>query len=228
MKYSVAFVLFISTLAYSYAQRPRFTPMQQEIGIQVASWSQIPEISDLYTPGIEQQLQFANAIRYKYHLSLEDGIRVRLGQTKADFSAPEGVDRFSSYDATQSDFTVSVGYERKFHSGPFQLFAGADLIAGRGNIDDAGTLTANNDLITNKSFYGKIGANATAGIRTFLSKQLSFTLEGMLFAHRINPQSGPENSFFLLPDQATGYEANVYISYHFIKLRKRCKCPALR
>ncbi len=211
-----------------YAQKPRFTPQAHEIGIQLLGANYFSKVADYQKDNTPFNLNFGNGIIYKYHLSLTDAVRIGVGWRNAAYEINEGIDRFASYQADKQDLDISLGYERKLNLGPVQLFGGFLGILGRGNVEDMGALSATGDSYTGKYFYSNYGGALFGGLRLFFSKNISLALEGQGYYLQTRRQAAPENTFYLFPENELGYNANVYLSFHLVKMKKRCVCPARR
>ena len=216
-------VLFSTQLQ---AQRALYKPQVHQIGIQLGAINQIPSLSNQYTSAVPLSVNLANGIRYTYHYSISDGFRAGLFMRNGDFSYPEGVDRFDTYDAKKRDFDIHLGYIRKYHSRAHQVFAGADLIYSFGKIEENGMLSQQN--YSGNYSYANYGASLLAGYSYFFSKHISmsFELEGYYtktqHGRSILPDPG---QFYILPTQELGFTSSISLSYHFVKMKKRCTCP---
>ena len=207
------------------AQRPYYQPQVHEIGVNLLTGHQVPDLSSYYE-NMPLSLNYANGIRYKYHLTYADALRAQVDYATSSFDIPEGIERFESYAADQSEWLLKLGYERKHHVGSLQLYAGIDARLGMGNFQSVGKLqgTAMNE-VENDLNYTSYGGSATAGVRVFMSPYLSAGIEASAYYAWLNYTEANESVFYLQPDTQWGWNSQVYVSFHFKKMKKRCSCP---
>ncbi len=206
----------------SYSQQPLFYPQTHEIGIQYGSIHHIPELSDYYdsTPFTAN---FVNGLQYKFHWDLNNVFRISASTRSTDIDIPDGIERFSNYSAQKEDWDVRLGYEANLPVGPWLLFIGAEGIYGRGNVVDEGLLE-NNDTFNGEYKYRNLGVGGFGGIRLFLHKNISTSLEANLYYTDIKYDTPGNDIFLLQPNDEWGLVVRGYVTFHFVKLKKRCAC----
>lgn len=222
---AVLVLLLLSPAAF--AQKPMFYPQVHEIGLQIGSIDQVSPLSDYYASSPAASLNFANGIRYKYHITYEHGLRAAFAYRTGEFDIPEGIDRFSSYSAEKKDYELQLGYEYKYNIGPATIFFGADGMFGRGTINDSGVLLGDiaQEPVSGEYSYTNYGAAGILGLRVFFSRYVSFSLEGQAYYLRNRHEQTVEDLFYLLPENEYGLRGSAYLSFHFKKMAKRCTCP---
>ncbi len=222
MKKTIILTLLCIQSLLMWAQRPSFYPQTHEIGVQYGSLHSIPSLADYYqdTPFGSNAV---NGIQYKYHWDLNNVIRLSASRRSADFDILDGIDRFDSYRAQKQDWDIRLGYEANLPTGPWLFFAGLEGIYSGGNITDEGILK-NNDSFSGEYNYHNLGIGGMAGIRYFFSKHISTTLEANIYYADTRHDESPEDIYYLLPENETGFAIRGYISLHLMKLKKRCVC----
>lgn len=219
-------ILCLSSVAV-LAQKPKFYPQVHEIGLQIGSIDQVSSLSDYYASSPAASLNFANGIRYKYHITYEHALRSSLSYRTGEFDIPEGIDRFTSYSAEKKDYELQLGYEYKYNIGAATLFFGADAMLGRGTLTDQGILAGDvaQDPFSGEYDYMNYGGAAIAGFRMFFNRYISFSVEGQAYYLRNKHQTSTEDIFYLLPESESGIRGSAYLSFHFKKMPKPCSCP---
>lgn len=230
MRASLAFLLLTIFLSHSsWAQRPRFAPQVHELGLQLVQVHHLPEVAEYYAQDASFSTQFANGILYAYHLTATDALRAQVSWREADFVASDGIDRFVTYRATRSDLDINLGYQRKLNLRALQLYAGAQAMLTRGNVEDVGEGEPfSSEIYTNKYYYTNYGLGVMTGAKVFLSKHLSFGVEAQANYLRSRRQAAPDNTFYLFPEEELAIQGLAFVSLHFGKMPKRCTCPVHR
>lgn len=222
--------LSLGLISYSYAQRARYQPQTHQVELQVAGAD--------YFPGLQgYQLAFngpfrsnaINGLRYTYAYSLSDAFRVGAMYfgpgTWQTTTPPAGL---NSYQATVSQWDFQLGYLRRLHTGALQWYAGADLRLSLGDLLE--TADRNGSPFDNGYQFVNYGLDGVLGYRRFIGPYLSAGLEAQAAYLLHQPQDGSPaelaTPFFGEQIFTVGLQAN--ISFHFVKLKKRCTCPKIR
>jgi hypothetical protein len=223
----IAFCVMHLLGAAAFAQKPMFYPQVHEIGLQIGSIDQVSPLSAYYASSPAASLNFANGIRYKYHITYEHALRAAFSYRTADFDIPEGIDRFTSYSAEKKDYELQLGYEYKYNIGPATIFFGADGMFGRGSVNDSGILIGDiaQEPVAGEYRYTNYGAAGIVGFRVFFNRYISLSLEGQAYYLRNRHEQTAEDLFYLLPESEYGVRGSAYLSFHFKKMPKRCTCP---
>jgi hypothetical protein len=223
------FLLVFLAPQSSSAQRFAFKPQVHQLELQLGSVNSIPAVSSEYGSDLPFSTDFVNGGRYTYHYSLTHGFRVGAFRRTSAFSSTE-IDQFSQYQADKQDIDITLGYMYKHHINATQLFAGVDLRYSMGNLDETGT-EFNGPAPANYQFaydYQTYGLGGFFGLRYFVSQNLSLALEGnityaTLAADGIS--SSDPTRFSLLPENVIDFSAGATVSFHFVRMKKRCTCP---
>lgn len=203
------------------AQRSRFKPQKHEIGIEALSIAQVPVFSESYT-GLPGSLSTPSGLRYKYFLTMEDGLRA------GGFRQVTHLSQGNVESAEREGYRFQIGYERNMVFGASRIFAGADAIVGLGTVDFSQVDPSTSNTLEGTEGYTSYGLNPFFGYRLYFSPYVSTTLElgGYYLAHRYDENLvGAEEGAFLYPTQEWGMRGAVSLSFHFGKLKKRCTCP---
>ena len=211
----------------AFAQKPMFYPQVHEIGLQIGSIDQVSKLSEYYASSPAASLNFANGLRYKYHITYQHALRSAFTYRDGSFDIPEGIDRFATYSAEKKDYELQLGYEYKYNIGPATLFFGADGMLGRGTVEDVGILLGDiaQEPLSGEYRYTNYGVAGIVGLRMFFNRHISFSLEGQAYYLRNRHAQTAEDLFYLLPESESGLRASAYLSFHFKKMPKRCTCP---
>ena len=136
------------------AQRFKFKPQKHEVGIEVASFSQVPALSGSYS-GFPASPSIPSGLRYKYFL---DG---RWAQ-RWDFLAVTNLAQGSIESAQREDYRLKLGMSATWYLGQAGVFAGADAMI---SIGTTGLLQV--DLSSGNTFQGSEGYTSY-GVSLFL------------------------------------------------------------
>ena len=216
--------LFLLPLSMA-AQRPAFHPQTHEIGLRAANFHSTPALSDFYPDG-PGTLQFANGLQYKFHWDLYNVFRFTAGKRDSKFETLlEGTDA-NILMADKQDLDFRLGYEGNMPLGMITLLGGIEGVYNSQSIDfqTLSPILANEVIDQSNLSYAAWGANAFGGIRLFFSENVSTTLEGNVTFLDSDYESAFAN---FRPDMAPSewnLEANLYVTIHFVKLKKRCAC----
>ena len=229
-RFFLLLALALSWTALS-AQRVRFQPQTHEIGFQLGQLNHLPDLSERYLSELPFSAHALNGLRYKYHLSLKDALRAGVARRKANFQPLDSPPSLSLSEQTKTDWDFRLGYERKHSWQASVLFAGADALASRGEVASSGTL-ANGEPIAEAYQYWNLGGEIFVGYRHFFSPYLSLTAEIGTYGSKIQLDepmpTSTERPALLLESFEWGLNGSVYLSLHFVKLKKRCTCPKVR
>lgn len=226
MKWNVGILLLFLLMGSAQvdAQRARYKPQAHEMGIQLGSAESIfPFLArGDYDGSMPLAALPASGIRYTYHASLENGFRIGFYNRRARLS-----DSTSVQTNVRIARQIQLGYERKYHNGPHQISYGPEILLNMGRTDYPDQI---NGI---ESFpFQSIGAAFALGYSYFFSPYMSAGIEGNLFY--INPSystvlDNPEAfPAYLYQENITGINVGVWLNFHFIKMKKSCKCPSRR
>lgn len=172
-----------------------------------------------------------NGLRYKYHVTMDHGIRLSGFLQRNRFE----VDGSFLREFDQANYragTLQLGYEYKYHRGPHQTFVGVDLVGQQGTMRNDFTRcgVASCVVLDQSIMQRKYGLALVGGYSFFLGKHISVTLEGQAQYLRVNAHNplnlNPEGvAPYVLPEQEWGLSVSAYISLHGLDMPKRCACP---
>ena len=207
-----------------YAQGPMFYPQTHEVGIRVGSFHSQPALADAYQEGAGE-LEWANGLQYKFHWDLYNVFRLTVGRRKSLFDAAfEGTDP-DQFRTEKVDWDVRLGYEGNMPIGPITLLGGLEGVYNNANLVQEKLASQSQEIMaTDELSYSAWGANAFGGLRLFFSPYISTAIEGNVTylksdAHQLLGVYDSE-----LSDNEWNVELNLYLSFHFVKLKKRCAC----
>lgn len=224
LKFSIVLILFPASLL---AQKPMFAPQSHEIGLHLVNAHFIPELADEYnSPGFG--LTPVQGIHYAYHITRDHGVRLAFNRRTASLTSfPAGNSSVTSIETDKSDLSIQLGYMYKYHMRALQWYIGAQAIYNRTGIDEQGL--SGTDIEFSRDYsYNNMGAGLFTGLRLYTSTHLSFALELQGYFFQIQQNDEPEERFSLLGESETGVQAIFSVSYHFVKMPKRCACPKVR
>jgi hypothetical protein len=219
LRYLLWLWLSMSMLAAQAQYGARFSLKGHEIGLEPVALRQVPAYTDDYAGSVPVSVHLLRGLRYKFHLSMDDGLRLGVFQQQQRYQSGLGAE------AKRQETQLQLGYERKVMRGYHMLFGGIDGLVNQGNLD--GTAGANVAPI--KTSYQSAGGMLFGGYRYFLSPYVSATLEVGAYYLRTRydtPRSNLDLSgTFLYPEQEFGVSTSLYLSFHFGSIPKRCTCP---
>jgi hypothetical protein len=209
------------------AQRARFKPQTHELALQLGSAQIIPTEATgtrlLPAGGSEEVLQIGtqliNGGRYTYHHSLSDGFRLGVVNRRATF--------YSSLNEIQkTDWDIRLGYMRKKHSGPNQIFFGIDAMLTQ---QEQAYQSAAGVAVANVNAQSA-GVAPFVGYRYFFAQFISLGLEAEVYGLRVFSRTGGSEAFpaDFLQQGEIGFQTSALLSFHFGKMKKRCTCPKVR
>ncbi len=207
------------------AQRSRFKPLKHEIGLDPVGITLTPAFSEYYD-GLPFGSHLGHGLRYKYFLTLNDGIRAGFFRQQTSLI---DVDLFGTRTSAQrTNNRLQLGYERNLVRGASRLFVGIDGVLSLGKVE--GQVISNLvDPLPISENYRSWGANVFAGYRVFFNSRFSATIEGGAYFmnHSYDANLGAdEGSPILYPLSEFGGQLSFYLNYHFGgKIKKRCTCP---
>lgn len=217
--------LFCLVSVESFGQRPYYYPQAHEVGLIAASAHYHPSWTEVYRP-VPPGTDFLHGFKYKYHLNVDHALRITGLYRSARFEQDQAFQVLSGYAGKKSDWEAHLGYERTFHQTVHQYFWGLDAGYGKGSMEETGTLPDTGPYASNLD-YQQFTGTLFGGYRYFFSKHLSAAVEARAYYGYIrpdNPDALP--SFTLLEDEREwGAGLQVDLSYHFVRMSKRCACP---
>lgn len=212
------------------AQRARYKPQTHQIELRLGGLDALavhPEFESF--AGMPVAATAVNGLRYTYAYSLTDAFRLGLTYSPVSWTADEPVSNFLSYSNRIQTFGAQLGYMRRYHTGPFQLYGGVDLRAGQSMIDENGSTV--NSIYAREYRSNHYGGSGILGVRTFLSPYLSFAIEANATYLRQRPvqmEQLPEPSYLFFGEETFSGGIAAYVSFHFVPMKKRCQCPKVR
>ncbi|MEM7657549.1 MAG: hypothetical protein AAF399_15555 [Bacteroidota bacterium] len=208
------------------AQRARYKPQTHELSLNMGSAQVIPSeikgFQDLgagVTPSVLQVGgQILNGGRYTYHHSLSNGFRLGVLRRKATF--------YQGNEIEKTDWDIRLGYIRKKHYGPVQVFAGIDAQVTQ---QEQRYLSLAGTEIAQVQAEG-LGIAPLVGFRYFFSPYLSISAEAEVYGLGILRRTGESEALQtnLLRRGEIGIQTHALLSFHFVKMKKRCTCPKVR
>jgi hypothetical protein len=199
----------------------RFELKGHEIGLEPVALRQVPAYTEGY-PGaaLPVSMDLLRGLRYKFHLSMEDGLRLGVFQQQQQYLHQTGPE------VGRQEVQIQLGYERKLIRGYNIFFGGIDGLFNQGNLDWA----AYNNQAAGNGSYQNFGANLFAGYRLFFTEYISATLEiGAYYTRTRYDIFRPELtevSPYLFPNREFGVTSSLYLSFHFGELPNNCTCPS--
>lgn len=229
-KYWIALGIMILMGSSLSAQRARFKPQTFEIGVQLGMADFMPGLQDNYLNRMPT-LGVANGLSFTYHLSLENAVRLKGMRYQQDWQDVMLEDLDQAFgQGQQTSWRLQLGYQRKYHTGPIQIFYGADFVFGQlsyENLSTPGAAGFDPAFLT-------LGIAPEAGIKWFFSPHLSASAEVQAQARLLDTRSdGPietiiKPAYIDRPANILNLNANVSLNFHFVQLKKRCTCPRFR
>ncbi len=213
----------------SLGQRARYKPQTHQIELRAAGldWMSGHQQFDVLgnTPLV---FSGVNGIRYQYNRSLANAFRLGATYTPSTWTASEPIGGFSAYTADLVTTDLHLGYVRRYHIGPLQWYAGADLRGGMSSLNENGEQI--NGMYDNKYEVLHYGLSAVAGLRTYLNPYVSFSLEANATYLRHQPQVAvvSELPYQIFGEQTFHSGISAWLAFHFVPLKKRCTCPKVR
>lgn len=219
MRFVLTLVLF-SLMAAVHAQYgARFELKGHEIGLEPVALRHVPAYTDGYPGGAPVSAHLLRGLRYKFHLSMEDGLRLGVFQQQQSYLHDNGPE------VSRQEIQIQLGYERKLIRGYNMFFGGIDGLFNQGNLD----WDAYSNQAGGSGSYQNFGANLFGGYRLFFTPYLSATLEvGAYYTRTRYDVFRPEltaNSPYLFPQEEFGITSSLYLSFHFGELPYHCTCP---
>lgn len=212
------------------AQRARYKPQAHQIEIRMAGLDALAGYSEFESfAGMPVAATVVNGLRYTYSYSLTDAFRAGVTYSPTSWTATEPVSNLLSYSNRIQTFDAQLGYIRRYHTGPFQLYGGVDLRAGQSMIDENGSTV--NSIYARDYRSNHYGGSGILGVRTFLSPYLSFAIEANATYLRHSPiqqDQLPEPSYLFFAEETFSGGIAAYLSFHFVPMKKRCSCPKVR
>ncbi|MEO1449116.1 MAG: hypothetical protein AAFV07_06280 [Bacteroidota bacterium] len=229
MKKCLLYILLSLITGSLWAQRARYKPQTFEIGLQVGMADFIPGLQLNYQS--LPTLAVANGLAVSYHLSLENAVRVKAMRYRQDWLDDRLEDNGIAFGlGRQTTWRAQLGYYRKFHTGPLQLYVGGDLIFATQQYTNLSTATSgffDSEFLT-------MGIAPEAGVKLFFSPYLSAGAEiqaqlRLLDTRDNNAQENRINPYYATsPPNILGLNANVSLNFHFVPLKKKCTCPRFK
>ncbi|MEM9932801.1 MAG: hypothetical protein AAF824_04280 [Bacteroidota bacterium] len=219
------FLLFLGLSHGLLAQKPYYAPQVHEVQLFLLNAYTAPEIAS----SIDGTVAFTplSGLRYMYHIDLENGVGLEFGRRTADLIFSEDLSGLNAYTGEKEDMDFKLVYERKYYVRTWMMAAQAKGIYNTGTITDQGTRTDNVSFDSSYD-YTNWGVSVGGKLAYFFSKNLSISGEIEGYFLQTKHEITPESRFLLFPDNEWGFQSRVGISYHFIKMPKKCACPKVR
>lgn len=211
------------------AQRARYKPQAHQVELRVAGLDWLGGHSEFEAfAGQPMTLTAVNGLRYQYSYSLTDAFRFGATYTPATWSAPEAIAGVSQYQADIRQTDLQLGYVRRYHNGPFQIYGGADLRGGMSNLLETGE--TDSGMYSTEYQVLHYGLDGVVGVRTFLSPYVSVAVEATATYLRYQPDEtvAAELPVDFFGEESFGAGISAHLAFHFIKMKKRCSCPKVR
>lgn len=209
------------------AQRARYKPQAHQIELRAVGidWLSGHNGFEAFA-GQPMTFSGVNGLRYQYSYSLTDAFRFGATYTPSSWEATSaeipGVNAYQA-DITQTD--LQLGYVRRYHTGPLQIYGGADLRGGMSNLLETGESDAG--MYSNEYQVLHYGVDGVFGVRTFLSPYFSVAVEATATYLRYQPEEAfvPELPYQFFGEETFGAGLSAHVAFHFVEMKKRCKCP---
>ncbi len=206
-------------------RRSSVKPQRHEVGLDLGGLTYVPDYGPHYQSGLG--LHPLHGLRYKFHLSMNDALRLGVLRQNASFAERAAVDGPSS-EGERRHVRIQVGYERSLVAGPSRFFFGVDGVANLGTLDFRIEEPGTDPLSASEDYQG-FGAHAFLGYRYYFTPYVSATLEmgGYHLTHTYDANfAAPRGAApYLSADSELGAMASFYLSFHLGDLDRRCKCP---
>ncbi|WNJ19440.1 outer membrane beta-barrel protein [Pontibacter sp. G13] len=226
-------LLLLGMSQMSFAQRSLYKPQVHEIGLQFASIDQIPSFTSEYD-GMPFSANFINGIRYKYHLTNRGGIRLGVQYLRSQFDQSSDTSASFFRPASRNRVQVDLGYEWKLPKGPHQYFWGLEGTYVQGHVNDLSDrldVPPGSSVKTALPFRG-FGGSAFVGYRYFFNTHFSLAAEAHISytrnSYEDDPSILPAAPNYVFQEDIVAFQGLVYLSYHFVKMKKRCACPRFK
>lgn len=203
------------------AQRAAYKPQVHQLELVVASANRVSEIGSNYANNAFAGANYLNGFRYTYHHALSHGFRAGIVRRSSDFDFPDGFGTLNEYSATKEDWDFSLGYIYKYHIAATQWYLGADVLYSTHSVAETSIVPQ----FPSRYSYSSYGVQAVAGMRVFFSTNFSAALELNAYYQAFPNNFGVENP--LLQESESGIKGLFTLSYHFVKMKKRCTCPKM-
>ncbi len=223
----VIFLLLAMIPTLLSAQRAAFEPKVHQLEIRAAGAEWLAGHANFQSSiAAPVALTGANGLRYQYAYSLRDAFRLGVSYHPSTWTAAEIPDAgISAYEAQIRGLDLQLGYVRRYHTGPFQLYTGADLRGVRQTLAENGQ-RGGADWAQNYDVWS-YGVQGVAGVRRFVTPFLSIALEANagLLVHQASNGTSEPLSYEFYGDQSFSAGLSAFATVHFVKLKKRCTCP---
>lgn len=208
------------------AQRARYKPQTHQIELRVVGIDWLGGHNGFEAfAGQPMTLSAVNGLRYQYSYSLTDAFRFGATYTPSSWNATSPVAGISNYQADITQTDLQLGYVRRYHNGPFQIYGGADLRGGMSNLLETGE--SDNGMYAIDYQVLHYGLAGVFGVRTYLSPYLSIAVEATATYLRYQPDAdiATELPYQFFGEETVGAGLSAHVAFHFVELKKRCKCP---
>ncbi|MEM8899663.1 MAG: hypothetical protein AAGC85_16230, partial [Bacteroidota bacterium] len=208
------------------AQKPYYAPQVHELQVFLVNAHTLPDISQSVDGTVA--INPLSGFRYMYHIDLENGIGLEFGRRNLDLIESGDLPNLFSYSGEKKDLDFKLVYERKYFVRTWMFAAQLKGIYSTGTITDQGDGTPSGAF--NGSYdYNNWGASLGGKMAYFFSKNLS--ISGEIDAYYLGTSHediNPERRFLLFPENEWGIQTRLGVSYHFVKMPKKCACPKVR
>ncbi len=208
------------------AQRARYKPQAHQVELRVVGLDWLSGHNGFEAfAGQPMTLSGVNGLRYQYSYSLTDAFRFGATYTPSTWNSNSPVVGVSDYQVDIAQTDLQLGYMRRYHTGPYQIYGGADLRGGMSNLLETGESDAG--MYSNEYQALHYGVDAVFGVRTFLSPYLSVAVEATATYLQYRPDEAfvPELPYQFFGEETFGAGLSAHVAFHFVEMKKRCKCP---
>lgn len=208
------------------AQRARYKPQAHQLELRVVGIDWLSGHNEFEAfAGQPMTLSGVNGLRYQYSYSLTDAFRLGATYTPSSWNATTAVAGISNYQADITQTDLQLGYMRRYHHGPFQMYGGADLRGGMSNLLETGE--SDNGMYANEYQVLHYGLAGVFGVRTFLSPYLSIAVEATATYLQYRPDANvaAELPYQFFGEETFGAGLSAHVAFHFVEMKKRCSCP---
>ncbi|MEL6194228.1 MAG: hypothetical protein AAFR66_19365 [Bacteroidota bacterium] len=225
MRQCLFFLLLVGLSSQVMAQKPYYAPQSHEVQAFLFNAHTNPSISN----SIDGTVAFTplSGLRYMYHIDLENGVGLEFGRRNTDLIFSNDLTELSAYSGEKKDLDFKLVYERKYHVYTWMIAGQAKVIYNSGSITDQGTFTNNTDF-SGSYDYTNWGASIGGKLAYFFSKNLSLSAEVDAYFLQTSHELAPESRYLLFPENEWGIQTRLGVSYHFVKMPKKCACPKVR
>ncbi len=216
-------ILFAGTLL---AQKPLYRPQVHEIDFQLGELHQLPQLNTVENMATPVMATPLNGIWYKYHFTVNHAVRAGINYRNTNFSLPNGIDNFESYDVKRRDYEAMLGYQYSAPLGRATFYTGVDALLTRSHSQENGVQSdLPGTLYAADYTQMRLGGKGFVGLKLYLSPHVSLGLEaGPYFQRALSAPNG-DASYTIFNTDEFGFRSSALLSFHFKQMKKRCTCP---